>query len=544
MKKLERTEPFPVFTAFTAATLHTAFSMAAQMIAEWIVHPDDHALKGKIISLDIRSWKRTQHALPMLPQCPVCGDQKEHCTNDAREPIRLRSDRIRFQEDGGYRIRHPEDTIAEFAHLISPITGIVSVLEKEEGVDSLAPLYRAGHNNALRYDSSSSLKRWSRSLSGGKGMTDLQAKASGLCEAIERYCGVYQGCEQRVTSSLTRLGSDAVHPYSCMLYSKDQYRNRETINAEQSRCNHVPEPFNDPDKQIEWSPVWSLTHETFRYLPTQFLYYQYRYPDEGILPVYFSACSNGAASGNSIEEAVLQGFLELAERDGVALWWYNMLPRSTVDLASFQVSYFLELKAFYRSIHRELWVIDITSDLDIPIFAALSRRIDIPEEQILFGFGAHLNARLAIQRALTEMNQSLPIVNFAMGGDGSADAGFGNTEAIRWWQTATVENQPYLVSDRSLPSRCAEDFRQDVGDDLLEKIEFCRGAIEAQGLEMLVLDQTRPGIGLPVVKVIVPGLRHFWTRFAPGRLYDVPVKMGWLDKPRKEMDLNQVAMFM
>src|SRR5690606_30411941 len=30
-------------------------------------------------------------------------------------------------------------------------------------------------------------------------------------------------------------------------------------------------------------------------------------------------------------------------------------------------------------------------------------------------------------------------------------------------------------------------------------------------------------IGMPAVKVIVPGLRHFWARFAPGRLYDVPV---------------------
>ena len=39
-----------------------------------------------------------------------------------------------------------------------------------------------------------------------------------------------------------------------------------------------------------------------------------------------------------------------------------------------------------------------------------------------------------------------------------------------------------------------------------------------------------PEIGLPVVKVIVPGLRHFWARFAPGRLYDVPVKLGWLPR--------------
>ena len=45
-------------------------------------------------------------------------------------------------------------------------------------------------------------------------------------------------------------------------------------------------------------------------------------------------------------------------------------------------------------------------------------------------------------------------------------------------------------------------------------------------MEMLVLDQTRPDIGLPVVKVIVPGMRQFWARFAPGRLFDVPVALG------------------
>jgi len=61
---------------------------------------------------------------------------------------------------------------------------------------------------------------------------------------------------------------------------------------------------------------------------------------------------------------------------------------------------------------------------------------------------------------------------------------------------------------------------------------------------MLVLDQTRPEIGLPVVKVIVPGLRHFWTRFAPGRLYDAPVRLGWLERPLAETDLNPIPMFL
>jgi ribosomal protein S12 methylthiotransferase accessory factor len=62
-------------------------------------------------------------------------------------------------------------------------------------------------------------------------------------------------------------------------------------------------------------------------------------------------------------------------------------------------------------------------------------------------------------------------------------------------------------------------------------------------MEVLVLDQTRPDIGMPVVKVIVPGLRHFWARYAPGRLYNVPVAMGWLDNPLPEEELNPIPVF-
>jgi ribosomal protein S12 methylthiotransferase accessory factor len=44
------------------------------------------------------------------------------------------------------------------------------------------------------------------------------------------------------------------------------------------------------------------------------------------------------------------------------------------------------------------------------------------------------------------------------------------------------------------------------------------------------------------VKVIVPGLRHFWSRFGAGRLYDVPVKLGWLAEPRTEDQMNSMPM--
>ena len=74
--------------------------------------------------------------------------------------------------------------------------------------------------------------------------------------------------------------------------------------------------------------------------------------------------------------------------------------------------------------------------------------------------------------------------------------------------------------------------------DTREDVEDCRARVEAAGMEFLVLDQTRPDIGMPVARVLVPGMRHFWARFAPGRLYDVPVSTGRREQPLAEADLN------
>jgi ribosomal protein S12 methylthiotransferase accessory factor len=64
--------------------------------------------------------------------------------------------------------------------------------------------------------------------------------------------------------------------------------------------------------------------------------------------------------------------------------------------------------------------------------------------------------------------------------------------------------------------------------------------VRRAGLDFLALDQTRPDIGVPVARVIVPGMRHFYRRFAQGRLYDVPVKLGWRDRPTPESELNPI----
>ena len=61
------------------------------------------------------------------------------------------------------------------------------------------------------------------------------------------------------------------------------------------------------------------------------------------------ADSNGCAGGTTLEDACLQGFYELVERDSVAIWWYNRTSRPRVDLVSFDDPYIEELSDFYRT---------------------------------------------------------------------------------------------------------------------------------------------------------------------------------------------------
>ena len=95
-----------------------------------------------------------------------------------------------------------------------------------------------------------------------------------------------------------------------------------------------------------------------------------------------------------------------------------------------------------------------------------------------------------------------------------------------WYKEATLANQPYLIPDPDLKLKVYTDYPNYDSSDLKQDVLTCVEIADNLSLETLVLDQTRPDIGLNVVKVIVPGLRHFWSRFAPGRLYDVPVKNG------------------
>ncbi|MFJ9691301.1 TOMM precursor leader peptide-binding protein [Kitasatospora sp. NPDC101183] len=531
--RLGQDGPIPTSGAHLAPTLHTGAQLAALETAKWLAgtRPEEPF----VLTLDTLNLETERHKLVRRPQCPACGDPGLVARRQLA-PVAFEPRPKAFTSDGGHRSASPEEMLERYRPQLSPVTGVVTSLVPAGRTPSGLRVYVSGQNLSRHSGDLRQLRSGLRALSCGKGRTDAQARASALGEAMERHSGVFQGDEARRTASYRELGDAAIHPASSLLFSDRQYEERARWNARRSMFNTVPERFRE-DERIEWSPAWSLTEQRTRWLPTMALYYGYQHRNG----FFATGDSNGAAAGTSFEDAALQGFLELVERDAVALWWYNRVQRPAVDLDAFGDPYIDQLRQVYRGLNREIWALDLTSDFGIPVVGAFSRRTDKPVEDVLIAFGAHLDPHIALTRALTEMNQFLgPVAGDA---DGTVDYTGADPEQKAWWTSATVANQPYLLPDRTAPASGPGRWAALAGPDLAGDLALVQRMVEERGMEFLVLDQTRPDVGLPVAKVIVPGMRHFWARHAPGRLYDVPLALGWLDRPTPEEELNPIPIF-
>ncbi len=501
-------------------TMNTALNMAALLTLKWVVRLGNGLEDNALLTLSTTEMKLGKHAVVRLDDCGSCA-RPSRKRRDRVTHIRLRSCPKGFTFDGGHRTVSADTTIRKYQHHISPITGIVHEFRSyHQGEDGLVNVYLAGHTFVSRSEDGMGARR----RSSGKGMTAEQAKASALCEALERYSGIFRGNEPRRKAAYGDLGDKAIHPNLCMRVSQNQYECRVEWNRQRPVRDRVPIPF-DERSEIEWSPVWSLTLGDFKYLPTAYCYYGYVLPAEN---EFCRADSNGNAAGNALEEAILQGFMELVERDCTALWWYNRVRRPAVDLDSFAHPYFTALRSHYHRIGREIWVLDITSDFEIPAFVAISAPSRPGDRDFILGMGAHFDPTIALARALTEMNQFLP------------EALSGSRQRVL---NSSHHDLAFLSPDPSLDPKSLNNFPLRTAGDLRDDVTTCVELARERRMETLVLDQTRTDVGLAVVKVIVPGLRQQWARFGEGRLYDVPVAQGWLKRPLTEDQLNPLSLF-
>ncbi|BCG05307.1 hypothetical protein PPGU19_098750 (plasmid) [Paraburkholderia sp. PGU19] len=515
--------------AHTRASIGAVSAFVAVLIEQLVVNDARREqARRHILSWRLDTSATSSHRVVRRPQCPSCGNPGWMREQAARSP-RLMAGKAFAVREEGFRATDPQQVLQRYGHLVSPISGPIAYLHPmPKRHAGMRKVYVAGY--LVCPPGTPRTNRFDRTCS-GKGRTDEQARVSALCETLERFSGVYQGDEASIRANMRNLRAIAsmgdglpIHINDLQQFSERQFAQRDALNALTDDVRkQVPRRFS-ADDVIDWTPAWSLKAGTRRWVPLSYCFAET--PDTADGLKFCVHNPNGSAAGSCIEEAILQGLLELIERDATAIWWYNQLPRPGVDLAKFGDPFFDALVREYESLGWHMWALDITHDLGIPVVVALAENPATARFSI--GFGCHLNSRIALQRALTEVNQLLDIA----------------ADAPSPWDAAKLSSKQFLYPAAGVAVVDASAWSSIEASDLNDAIEQCMSRLGAAGMEVLVVDKTRPDIGLPVVQVIVPGLCHFWPRFGAPRLYSVPISQGWLDHPRDESELNRALLFL
>lgn len=469
-----------------------------------------------LFSLDPHTLSLNSHFVSAIPQCPNCGEPDLTSIRN-QSPITLRPCPKLHISDGGVRTLHPATTLERLQPSISPVTGIISKLSPVPGQNKHdVPIYQSFFfktpGPGTKPDNQGFVQ-----VSLGKGLSHEQSQASALCESIERHASQYRGDEYRAVFAARDAEVQTILPQELSSFSEIQYRRFADAQHPESQAHYAVKKYL-PDHPLAWTRAWSLADGIAHHVPLSYCYANTPFGDQQF--IRFN--SNGCAAGNTLEEALLQGFLELVERDATAIWWYNRIRRPGVSLHMLTED---NRKIIDKTLAQnwEYWVLDITHDFEIPVMTAVARHKK--DKTFRLGFGCHINPVLACQRALTELCQLIAI----------------NGKGARF-DFNHIEGSPFLFPVDTLPLKRQADYIGAEHADIKNDIHYCLEKATQRGLKTLAIDCTRPDVPIHTVRAIVPGLCHIWPQFGNRRLYAVPVHMGWTRAESDEDRLNPLPL--
>jgi len=310
----------------------------------------------------------------------------------------------------------------------------------------------------------------------GKGATVEESRISAIMEGIERYSSEMH--DRRLPMAT----------YQEMFAQGRTVDPRDLILSEGADRDRLM-PWYEGFDIVNNEPVFVPAHAVFHPLPPN-----YRGP--------FRTSTNGLASGNTFEEAVFHALAEVIERD---TWSLVEACRDTGPCVTGMTDPAItDMQEKFAKAQVEVTVRDITSDIGIPTMAAIADDVLLKDPVLLtIGIGTHTSARIAVMRALTEVAQSrLTQIHGAREDTTLAELrkkmGYDRAKRINgyWFRDNGA------VDYSSIKSSDTDDFKKD--------IETVITLLEKQGLDrVIIVDLTREEIGVPVVRVIVPGLEAF-----------------------------------
>ncbi len=308
----------------------------------------------------------------------------------------------------------------------------------------------------------------------GKGTTPQQAEVSAVMELVERYsleaylkhgpAGMVQGAVPgRARFDLSHL-ERSVHDVSGDL-------------------DHLRAFFET--LPMGWTWARNLSRDRDEAIPFRWFHQVHE--------------TNGAAAGNTIEEAALQAVCEVVERHVTSLVAHERRPLPAIAPASCTAAPVRNLLDAFLGAGIHVHLMDFSLDTGIPSVGALAwDPASYPESsELVFAVGTATDPVQAGVRALTEVAQ--------LAADFQARTRY-HPGAIRFEtldEARFLLDSPGSVSLLDLPSIAARDFR--------EELDAAVRCLARHALEVYLVDITDPVLSIPAVYAVVPGA-HFRER--------------------------------
>jgi ribosomal protein S12 methylthiotransferase accessory factor len=387
--------------------------------------------------------------------------------------------------------------------------------------------------------------------------TDFKiARLVSMAEALERMAGMRpRGKRTVVRGSYASLKDSALDPKTVGLYPEERYASED-----------MPFQRYSDDVAIPWVWAYSFARRGSVLVPETYAYYRTHGPgishgSPGDRPFVYEI-SNGCALGSCLEEAVLHGLLEIAERDAFLMTWYARMPIPQLEPASARdprIPLILE-----RIRHRtgyEVLIFSSTVEFHLPCFwvIGVDASGDPGRPKALCAAGSALDPEDGVVNALQELAAVIDwrVASYQNDTQRALDMVRDPTRvrmmedhALLYCHQETFHRFDFMLNGAAEKwsfARLRELTNWPRHVDLRGDLEEMIGRFLRENLDVVVVDQTTPehcAGGFVCVKVIVPGavpmtFGHYARRVdGLPRLLSVPGRLGYANGPAAVADLN------
>jgi ribosomal protein S12 methylthiotransferase accessory factor len=374
--------------------------------------------------------------------------------------------------DGTHRLVSPQETLESIRRFF-PVMGITRVADVT-GLDRVGiPVVIVCRPNSR-----------SLAVSQGKALDRHAAMASGVMESVESFMA------ERIVAPLV-LGS-----------FNDLRFTHELVDVE--GLPRLTTSLYRDDLPILWIEGQELNTGGSRWVPYEMVHTAYTFPTPSGTGC-FVGTSNGLASGNHLLEATSHAICETIERDATTLHSMRSadeLVARRIDPTTVDDELCQEAIARIADAGLSIGLWNTTTDVEIASFKCMIIEGDGGPLHATFaseGMGCHPDRGIALLRAITEAAQSR-LTYIAGSRDDITRRDYAlaaDSELVDRQRASLRTDTPARFGD--VPTYYGESFDDDVAWEL--------DRLRRAGLAAVIrVDLTREEFGVPVVRVIVPGL--------------------------------------